>query len=123
MLKYLLASVIIFTAGSALAQHKHGAKGPNGGAMEDVAGVHAELVTSGKTITINVVDEGGKPVKTDGYSGTVLVTTGTNKETIKLEASGTSLKGNTKEDVAGNTQVTLQLKTSDGKSGQARFTR
>ena len=44
-------------AGPAAAQHSHGAqKGPNGGQMDDVAGVHAELVTSGNAITINVFD-------------------------------------------------------------------
>jgi hypothetical protein len=55
----LLATLAL--SGPAAAQHVHGAKGPNGGQMEDVAGVHAELMTAGNTITINVFDEGNKP--------------------------------------------------------------
>ncbi len=52
-------------ASPAFAQHSHGAhKGPNGGPVEDVAGVHAELIVSGTTITLNILDENNKPVKT-----------------------------------------------------------
>ena len=43
-------------------------KGPNGGPMQDVAGVHAELVLAGNTVTINLLDEANKPlvVRLDG---------------------------------------------------------
>ena len=59
--------------GSALAQHKHGSmKGPNGGPMEDVAGVHAELVVSGNVVTINIFDESNKP-SAKGFTGSALV--------------------------------------------------
>ena len=107
----------------AWAQHKHGATGPNGGLMEDVAGVHAELVTTGNTITVNILDEGNKPVKTAGYTASALVVhTGGARETIKLEPAGESaLKGQTKAAIARNTQITLQIKTSTGKTGQARY--
>jgi hypothetical protein len=65
MMQYVLALVATLAlSGPAAAQHAHGAKGPNGGQLEDVAGVHAELLTSGNTITINVFDEGNKPVAT-----------------------------------------------------------
>ena len=70
-MKFVLVLVATLAfAGQAVAQHAHGAqKGPNGGPMEDVAGVHAELVTAGNTITINVFDEGNKPLATKGYTG------------------------------------------------------
>ena len=114
---------VVALSGAAFAQHKHGATGPNGGPMEDVAGVHAELIASGTTLTINVVDEDGKPVKAAGYSASALVVTGSQRETVKLEPAGDSaLKATLKSPVATNTQVTLRLKTADGKSGQARFT-
>lgn len=40
----------------------------NGGTMEDVAGVVAELVGSGNTLTVQVFDESGKPVPTKGFA-------------------------------------------------------
>ena len=46
-MKFVLALIAALAfAAPAAAQHKHGAdhKGPNGGPVEDVAGVHAELV-------------------------------------------------------------------------------
>jgi len=111
-------------APAASAQHKHGAAGPNGGIMEDVAGVHAELITSGTTITVNVLDEDNKPLKTAGYTASALVVhaAGGARETVKLEPSGESaLKGETKAALARNAQITLQIKTAGGKTGQARY--
>jgi len=108
----------------AWAQHSHGAKGPNGGKVEDVAGVHAELVTSGTTIMINVLDEDNKPISVKGFSGSVLIASGGDRETVTLAPSGdSSLKGEAKEAVAGNAAVTLMLKTDKGKTGQARYTK
>ncbi|MCK9908183.1 hypothetical protein MXD81_03510 [Microbacteriaceae bacterium K1510] len=115
-------ALVVALSTAAFAQHKHGTTGPNGGPMEDVAGVHAELITSGTALTINVVDENGKPVKAAGYSASALVVTGGQRETVKLEPAGDSaLKATLQTPVVANTQVTLMLKTADGKSGQARF--
>ena len=46
-MKYLniILLALIWSAPS-FAQHSHGSKGHNGGVTEDVAGVHAELMTS-----------------------------------------------------------------------------
>jgi hypothetical protein len=116
-----IAAVLLFT-GAAVAQHKHGDRGPNGGPMEDVAGVHAELLTTGNVITINVLDENNKPLKTAGYTASALIVSGPDRETVRLEpADDTALKGQAKKPIAANTQITLMLKTAAGKSGQARF--
>lgn len=117
----ILAAVII--AGPAFAQHGHGEqKGPNGGQMEDVAGVHAELVASGNTITINVFDEGGKPVATKGFTASALVVNGADRETVTLAPTAeNALKGETKKPVAKGAAVSVTMKTAGGKSGQARF--
>ncbi len=120
----LMAVASFALSPEAMAQHKHGAAGPNGGILEDVAGVHAELIASGNTITVNVLDEGNKPLKTAGYAASALVVhaTGGGRETIKLEPTGDSaLKGATKAPMARNTQITLQIKTAAGRSGQARY--
>lgn len=121
----LLAAATMLMAQPALAQHKHGeTKGPNGGPVEDVAGVHAELVTSGNAITFNILDEDNKPVSTKAYTGSVLVSSGSERETITLAPSGDSaLKGEAKKPIAAKASITLMVKTDKGKSGQARFAR
>lgn len=122
-MKFLIAiaTTLALTSG-AFAQHSHGSKGPNGGILEDVAGVHAELVASGTAITVNILDESNKPVSTKGMTASALIVNGADRETIKLiEASDGVLKGDVKKAVAPNTNVTLMLKTAAGKSGQARY--
>jgi hypothetical protein len=113
----------LFLALPAYAQHSHGdQKGPNGGPMEDVAGVHAELVTSANGITINVFEEGGKPVETAGFTASALIVFGTDRETVTLAPGGANaMKGDTKKAVAKGATVSVTLKTAAGKSGQARF--
>lgn len=123
------ASVILLSliwAAPSFAQHSHAnEKGPNGGQMEDVAGIDAELVTSGNKITINVFDpKDAKPVATKGYSAAVLVASGTAKETVTLAAAGqNSLQGEAKSIIAPGATVTLTIKTPEGKSGQAKYKR
>lgn len=124
-MRYMLALIAALAWSSpAVAQHAHGAKGPNGGMMEDVAGVHAELLTSGNTITINFFNEAGKPLSTKAYTGSLLVVSGSKRETITLAPSGdNALKGEAKDPIAPNATMTLMVKTNVGKTGQARFKR
>lgn len=117
----IVAAALLYAL-PASAQHSHGAKGPNGGVVEDVAGVHAELVTKGNVVTVNVLDENNKPIATKGYSGSVLIVSGSDRETVTLAPSGDSaLRGEAKKAVAANANVTLMLKTDKGKMGQARY--
>lgn len=123
-MKYVLALVVgLAFAATAVAQHAHGIqKGPNGGQMEDVAGVHAELLTSGSTITINIFDESGKPLSTKAYAGSALVVSGSTRETVSLTPSGTNaLKGEAKSPIAPSANITFLIKTDVGKTGQVRF--
>lgn len=117
-----LVAVLAFN-GAALAQHSHGEqKGPNGGPMEDVAGVHVELVASGTSIVLHIFDEGGKSVSTAGFIASVLVTAGANRETLSLAPQGqNALKGEAKQPVTAGATVSVTLKTAAGKSGQVRF--
>ena len=123
-MKFILAlSFVLSLAVTAVAQHNHGAqKGPNGGPVEDVAGVHLELVTSGTTITFYVLDESNKPTSAKGITASALVVSGANRETVTLTVEGESaLKGELKKPIAPNATVSVTLKTPAGKSGQARF--
>jgi hypothetical protein len=125
--KYVIALIAALAfASPALAQHKHShshaEKGPNGGPMEDVAGVHAELIVAGKTLTLNILDEDNKPLPTKGYSGSALIVAGGARETFTLAPSGESaLKGDAKAAIAKGANITVTLKTATAKSGQAKF--
>ena len=123
MKKFLAVVALMLWSGIAVAQHSHGAmKGPNGGPMQDVAGVHAELVVAGNVVTINLYDESNKPTSAKGFSGSALLVSGGARETVKLAVSGdAALKGEAKNPVAAGTQVTLVLKNAAGKSGQVKF--
>jgi hypothetical protein len=100
-------------------------KGPNGGQMEDVSGVDAELLVSGSTLTFNIfADDENKPLSTKGYTGAVLVVNGANRETLSLTPFGeNALKADAKNPIPAGAAITLTLKTAAGKTGQARFKR
>ncbi len=123
MRKFFVVVAIMLWAGAAVAQHSHGSmKGPNGGPMQDVAGVHAELMVSGNVVTINLLDESNKPTAAKGFSGTVLIVSGSNRETVQLAVAGdNALKGEAKAPIAAGAAVTLVLKNAGGKSGQVKF--
>jgi hypothetical protein len=56
--------------------------------MHHVAGVHAELMVSGNVVTINRLDESNKQRAAKGFSGTVLVVSGSNREIVQLAVAG-----------------------------------
>ncbi len=123
-MKFILAlGVVLSLAVSAVAQHSHGAqKGPNGGPVEDVAGVHLEFVSSGTTLTFYVLDESNKPTSAKGITASALVVAGADRETVTLTVDGeNTLKGELKKPIAANATISVTLKTPAGKSGQARF--
>src|SRR5882672_10141986 len=67
----LFIATILFAAPASAEDYE---KGPNGGLMLDVAGIDAELMTAGNTVTINVFEAfKAKPVSTKGYVGAVLI--------------------------------------------------
>ena len=121
-MRFVLAILSVLSMASpALAEEYE--KGPNGGLMLDVAGIDAELLTSGNTVTINVFEATNpKPVSTKGYTAAVLIVSGSNREPLTLTQSGeNSLKGDAKSPIATGATITLTIKTADGKSGQAKF--
>jgi len=116
----LMLAALIFVLPVAAEEYE---KGPNGGLMLDVAGIDAELMTSGATVTINVFKAfSPTPVSTKGYSAAVLITGGAGRETVALAPSGeNSLKGDAKSVIAPGATITLTIKTAEGKSGQVKF--
>ena len=119
-LALLLVAALLFAAPVSAEEYE---KGPNGGLMLDVAGIDAELLTAGNTVTFNIfVPNTAKPVPTDGYTGAVLIVGGSSRETVALSPQGeNSLKGEAKNPVPAGATVTLTIKSADGKSGQVKF--
>lgn len=123
-MRFLLAlGFVLSLAVTAVAQHNHAAqKGPNGGPVEDVAGVHLEFVSSGNTLTFYVLDESNKPTSAKGIVASALVVAGADRETVTLTVEGeNALKGELKKPIPANATISVTLKTPAGKSGQARF--
>ena len=116
----LIVTAFLFAIPAAAEDYE---KGPNGGLMLDVAGIDAELMTSGTTVTINVFEAfKPTPISTKGYTAAVLITSGTGRETLSLTPSGeNSLKGDAKSAIGSGTTITLTIKTSEGKSGQVKY--
>ena len=121
----LTAAVLLALAPAAHAQghsHNHGDTGPHGGPMQDVVGVHAELLTAERTLTVHLYDEAGKPVPATGYSGSALVGSGQARQVVQLApANDNTLSGTAQAALARGAPVTVQLKAPGGKTGQARF--
>ncbi len=116
----LLIVALLFAAPASAEEYE---KGPNGGLMLDLAGVDAELITSGNTVTFNIfVPNTSKPVSTKGFTAAALIVSGSSRETLTLAPQGeNSLGGDSKSSIAAGTTITLTIKTAEGKSGQAKF--
>jgi hypothetical protein len=121
-MRFVLAILAVLSMASPVFSEEY-EKGPNGGLMLDVAGIDAELLTSGNIVTINVFEAyKPNPVSTKGYAAAVLIVSGTHREPVTLTPSGeNSLKGEAKTAIAPDATITLTIKTEAGKSGQVRF--
>ncbi len=122
MQKTLMIVATLLLSSPVLAQHAHYDKGPNGGQMQDVAGVHAEFLANGSSLVLNIVDEAGKPLDTNGFTASALILTGGERKTVQLIASGSSLRADLPAALPAGSTVTVAIKTAAGKSGQAKFT-
>ena len=123
-MRFVLATVAALLMASPACAEEY-EKGPNGGLMLDVAGIDAELLTSGNTVTVNVFEASSpKRVSTMGYIAGVFVGGGAGGETVTLAPQGeNSLKGDAKNPIAASATITLTIKTAEGKSGQVKFKR
>jgi hypothetical protein len=116
----LLIVAVVFAVVASAEEYK---KGPNGGLTLDVAGVDAEVMTAGNTVTINVfVPNTAKPVPTNRFTAAAPIVSGSNRETISLTPQGeNSLKGDAKNPITPDATITLTIKTAEEKSGQVKF--
>ncbi|PZR12927.1 MAG: hypothetical protein DI532_12210 [Azospirillum brasilense] len=117
-----VAAASLSTVALAQQPHGHSDQGPHGGKMADVVGVHAELLTSERTLTVHLYDEAGKPVPSAGYTASALIGSGQSRQVIQLAPGAeNTLTGTAASPVARGTSVTLQIRNPAGRSGQGRF--
>jgi hypothetical protein len=90
--------------------------------MVDVAGVHAELLASGTTITIRFFDGGKRVLPTEGFTASALISTGADREMVILSSSGqNALIGKARQIIPEGATISVTLRTAAGVSGQVRF--
>ncbi|WP_426960375.1 hypothetical protein [Muricoccus radiodurans] len=122
---FLAAAASLAMSAGAWAQsppHGHGDRGPHGGTMQDMVGIHAELILSERTITVHLYEEGNTAVPAAGYTGSALIGSGQSRQVVQLTpGSDNTLVGTAQAALPRGTQVTLQLRNPTGRSGQARF--
>jgi len=118
----VIAAASFSTVALAQQSHGHGDQGPHGGKMQDVVGVHAELLTADRTLTIHLYDEAGKPVAASGYTASALIGSGGSRQVVQLAPGAeNTITGTAAAPVARGASITLQIRNPAGRSGQARF--
>lgn len=116
----LLAALALSTSALA-AGGGHSHKGPNGGALIDVTGGHAELVDTPTEIALYFSDEDGKPQSAKGASGKATVMSGGKTETLVLSpATPEKLTAPLSQPLAKGDKVVVSAKAADGRSIQGR---
>jgi nitrogen fixation protein FixH len=118
----LLVTAMLLWAVPSTAQHQHihvNTKGPNGGRMQDVAGIHAELVVDDRTLTVYTFDEEGQPLSARGYTGSVSIVSRGNHETVPLAPLGqTALRGKAQTRPGPDASFTIALEAGPVTGGQ-----
>ena len=118
----LVATILMLALPAAASAQGHADKGPHGGPMQDVVGVHAELLMSERTLTVHLYDEAGSPVPSAGYTVSALLGAGQARQVVQLAPSSDNiLTGTAAAAPARGAPVTLQVRAAGGRSGQARF--
>ena len=116
-MKYVLALIVTLAlTGAAPAQHAHGNKGPNGGQLQDVAGVHAGAAGSQAVRSPSTYSTwSNKPVGTKGFIASALVARGSERETVVLVPSEeVALKGDARKSVPRRSRRHARLKRPEG---------
>ena len=105
-------------------QGGHSHRGPHGGVMVDVTGGHAELVESGKELTLYLTDEAEKPLNSQGASGRATVLLGGKTETVDMmPVQPDKLVGALAGPLASGARVVVSVKLANGKSFQMRHSK
>ena len=123
--RYALLGCLVFGfAGPAFAEpaHQHNdGPGPHGGRIEDAGRWHAELVTSGDTVSVYLSDRSGKPLPAAEFSGTAIIVAAGKSTRIPLAPEGDKLTGKAAMPLGDRPKGAVRLSGPGGASASAQF--
>jgi hypothetical protein len=121
----LLAGLAALLPAAASAHLPAGARGPNGGQVQDVGPYHGEMLAKDGEITLFLFDHNDRPVSARGASGTAIVLAEGRQQTLTFapRADGAALVATGEFRAAPGLRVVVQVVPAPGVArAQARFT-
>ncbi|HYF07669.1 MAG TPA: hypothetical protein VD970_08610 [Acetobacteraceae bacterium] len=109
----------------ALAHLPPGARGPNGGQVQDIGPYHGELVARDGELTLFLFDHNDRPVDARRASGTAVILAGGHQHSVTFapRPDGTALVAQGNFHAAPGMRVVVQIVPAPGVArAQARFT-
>ena len=97
-------------------------KGPNGGPMVEVKGLHLELVTKEMDVAVVLSDASHAPLASTGATGRLVILEGSSQKTVTLApAQPDRLTAKLEKPLAKGTRVVVSAKLASGLDLLARF--
>jgi hypothetical protein len=121
----LLAALIPMLPAAAFAHLPAGARGPNGGQVQDVGNYHGEMLVKDGEITLFLFDHSDRPLPATGASGTAIVLAEGRQQTVAFapRADGAALVAAGDFRAVPGMRVVVQIVARPGQArAQARFT-
>jgi len=121
----LLAALAALPPTAAFAHLPAGARGPNGGQVQDIGAYHGEMLVKDGEITLFLFDHNDRPLPTAGASGTAILLAEGRQQTLTFapRADGAALIATGDFRAVPGMRVVVQLVLRPGQArAQARFT-
>lgn len=121
----LLAGFAALMPAAALAHLPAGARGPNGGQVQDIGPYHGEMLVKDGELTLFLFDHRDRPVPAGGASGTAIVLSEGRQQTLTFapRADGAALVATGDFRASAGLRVVVQVVPAAGVArAQARFT-
>lgn len=121
----LLATVAALFPTAVFAHLPAGARGPNGGQVQDVGNYHGEMLAKDGEITLFLFGHNDQPLPANGASGTAIVLAEGRQQTLTFapRADGAALVATGDFRAVPGLRVVVQIVARPGQSrAQARFT-
>lgn len=121
-LRTFLTAAVLAASGSYALADALPEKGPNGGPLRESGDHHIELVVSGQTLTVHLLDHKNKPSAEAGVTGSAVVTSAAGSETVTLAAQADGvLTGTGKFPATGKLKVDVTLQSPGEAALKATF--
>jgi len=119
----LILTALLLAPATALAHMPAGARGPNGGQVQDIGSYHAELLLRGNEVLVYVFDHSDRPVQVAGATAQAVLLANGRQQTVPLAAAGPNLlRGTAELSGARGVRTVVSLTLPGQRPAQARFT-